>query len=74
MPIFRRERLDHIMVHVSERLSGKLGNANNNAFKLRKLFKMYDAAGTGKASLPLHQPCLLWQAGSPNADACRGFI
>jgi len=32
-----------------EHLAGKMGNANNNAFKLRKLFKMYDATGSGKA-------------------------
>ena len=44
----RRERLDHMMVHMTERLAGKMGNANNNAFKLRKLFKMYDTEGTGK--------------------------
>ena len=31
-----------------EHLAGKMGNANNNAFKLRKLFKMYDATGSGK--------------------------
>lgn len=30
-----------------ERLSAKLGNSNDNAFKLRKLFKVYDKQGNG---------------------------
>lgn len=30
-----------------ERLSAKLGNNNDNAFKLRKLFKMYDKRNEG---------------------------
>ena len=34
--------------HMTERLAGKIGNANNNAFMLRKLFKMYDTANTGQ--------------------------
>jgi len=36
---------------MKERLAGKIGNANNNAFMLRKLFKMYDTAGRGYVSL-----------------------
>ena len=36
--------------HMTERLAGKIGNANNNAFMLRKLFKMYDTANTGQVS------------------------
>ena len=38
------------MTHMKERLAGKIGNANNNAFMLRKLFKMYDTAGSGYVS------------------------
>lgn len=33
-----------------ERLSAKMGNSNDNAFKMRKLFKMYDKADTGMVS------------------------
>ena len=41
----------HDMIqHMTERLAGKIGNANNNAFMLRKLFKMYDTANTGQVS------------------------
>ena len=40
-----------MMTHMKERLAGKIGNANNNAFMLRKLFKMYDTAGSGYVSL-----------------------
>ena len=39
-----------MMTHMKERLAGKIGNANNNAFMLRKLFKMYDTAGSGYVS------------------------
>ena len=39
-----------MMTHMKERLAGKIGNANNNAFMLRKLFKMYDTAGSGLVS------------------------
>lgn len=39
-----------MMTHMKERLAGKIGNANNNAFMLRKLFKMYDTAGSGFVS------------------------
>ncbi|KAL0042540.1 hypothetical protein WJX79_002907 [Trebouxia sp. C0005] len=41
------KRLSDMMTHMKERLAGKIGNANNNAFMLRKLFKMYDTAGSG---------------------------
>jgi hypothetical protein len=33
-----------------ERLSAKLGNNNDNAFKMRKLFKMYDRKEVGMVS------------------------
>lgn len=36
-----------MMEAMRERLAGKMGNANNNAFKLRKLFKMWDSTGSG---------------------------
>lgn len=36
---------------ISERLAAKLGNANDNAFKMRRLFKMYDAEKTGHIQL-----------------------
>ena len=42
-----RKRLDDMLDHMRDRLTGKLSNASNNAFRLRKLFKMYDAAGSG---------------------------
>lgn len=43
-----RKRLHDMIQHMTERLAGKIGNANNNAFMLRKLFKMYDTANTGQ--------------------------
>lgn len=50
-----------MMTHMKERLAGKIGNANNNAFMLRKLFKMYDTAGSGFVStlsfFSLQEPC-----------------
>ena len=45
------KRLSDMMTHMKERLAGKIGNANNNAFMLRKLFKMYDTAGSGYVSV-----------------------
>jgi hypothetical protein len=30
-----------------ERMSAKMGNSGDNAFKMRKLFKSYDAGDTG---------------------------
>lgn len=44
----RRKRLNETLAHMRERISGKLGNRNDNAFKLRKLFAMYDTQRTGK--------------------------
>ena len=44
----RRKRLNETLEHMRERISGKLGNRNDNAFKLRKLFAMYDTQKTGK--------------------------
>lgn len=41
-----------MLAHMKERIAGKIGNANDNAFKLRKLFKMYDATGSGSVSTP----------------------
>ncbi len=43
----RRKRLDEMLGHMKERIGGKIGNQNNNAFKLRKLFAMYDTGKTG---------------------------
>ena len=42
-----RKRLDEMLGHMKERIGGKIGNQNNNAFKLRKLFAMYDTQKTG---------------------------
>ena len=36
---------------ISERLAAKLGNANDNAFKMRRLFKMYDEEATGEIQI-----------------------
>lgn len=36
-----------------ERLSAKLGNKNDNAFKMRKLFKMYDKQDTGMVRISI---------------------
>jgi hypothetical protein len=47
-----RKRLNHILSHMKDRLAGKTGNANNNAFKLRKLFKMHDTNRTGYVRCP----------------------
>lgn len=43
-----RKQLENMMSHMKEGLAGKIGNRNNNAFRLRKLFKMYDRQGTGQ--------------------------
>eukprot|EP00803_Ostreobium_quekettii_P009237 evm.model.scf_479.3 EVM.evm.TU.scf_479.3 scf_479:17845-20257(+) len=45
------ERLMKMIVRMRERLEAKLGNANNNAFKMRKLFKMYDKEKSGLIQL-----------------------
>jgi len=36
-----------------ERMSAKMGNNNDNAFKMRKLFKMYDTEDAGLVSRQL---------------------
>ncbi|KAK9915516.1 hypothetical protein WJX75_000165 [Coccomyxa subellipsoidea] len=41
------KRLNDTILHMKERIAGKIGNANNNAFKLRKLFAMTDTQKTG---------------------------
>ena len=45
-----RKPLDETFAHMRERISGKLGNRNDNAFKLRKPFAMYDTQRTGKVA------------------------
>lgn len=40
-----------MIASIGERLAAKLGNANDNAFKMRRLFKMYDADGSGRIHL-----------------------
>lgn len=44
---FCRKRLNDTMQHMKEGIAGKIGNANSNAFKLRKLFAMQDKDKTG---------------------------
>lgn len=41
-------RLQKMISTMRERLESKLGNSNNNAFKMRRLFKMYDEGNTGR--------------------------
>lgn len=41
------KRLAKMISTMRERMSAKLGNNNDNAFKMRKLFKMYDKQDTG---------------------------
>eukprot|EP00879_Flechtneria_rotunda_P002409 GHRR01002605.1.p1 GENE.GHRR01002605.1~~GHRR01002605.1.p1 ORF type:complete len:356 (+),score=108.73 GHRR01002605.1:120-1187(+) len=41
------KRLTKMISTMRERLSAKMGNNNDNAFKMRKLFKMYDKKDTG---------------------------
>lgn len=36
-----------MMSTMRERMSAKMGNTNDNAFKMRKLFKMFDKGGSG---------------------------
>jgi hypothetical protein len=45
-----RKRLAKMISTMRERLSAKLGNNNDNAFKMRKLFKMYDRKEVGMVS------------------------
>mmetsp|Transcript_29044 Transcript_29044/g.53375 ORF Transcript_29044/g.53375 Transcript_29044/m.53375 type:complete len:356 (-) Transcript_29044:838-1905(-) len=42
------KRLQKMISTMRERMEAKLGNSNNNAFRTRKLFKMYDTEQTGK--------------------------
>lgn len=42
------KRLAKMISTMRERLSAKMGNNNDNAFNMRKLFRMYDAQDTGK--------------------------
>lgn len=41
------KRLAKMIETMRERLEAKLGNSNNNAFRMRTLFKMYDKGNTG---------------------------
>ncbi|GBF88223.1 flagellar associated protein [Raphidocelis subcapitata] len=41
------KRLAKMISTMRERMSAKMGNNNDNAFKMRKLFKMYDRDGSG---------------------------
>lgn len=54
-----------------ERLSAKLGNNNDNAFKLRKLSKMYDKREAGMVRQHKHWADLSDCLGGGNA-ACHG--
>ena len=47
MPPLRRGRLRKMVANMAERLAAKLGNSNDNAFRMRKLFKMYDKDASG---------------------------
>ncbi|PNW78166.1 hypothetical protein CHLRE_10g466650v5 [Chlamydomonas reinhardtii] len=42
------KRLQKMISTMRERMEAKLGNSNNNAFRMRKLFKMYDNDGSGR--------------------------
>ncbi|PNH10163.1 putative calmodulin-like protein 6 [Tetrabaena socialis] len=42
------KRLQKMISTMRERMEAKLGNSNNNAFRMRKLFKMYDNTDTGR--------------------------
>jgi hypothetical protein len=46
-----RKRLMKMIASIGERLAAKLANANDNAFKMRRLFKMYDVEATGTIHL-----------------------
>ena len=45
-----RKRLKDIIAHMRERIHGRIGNKSDNAFKLRKFAKMYDATNSGLVS------------------------
>ena len=62
-----------MMTHMKERLAGKIGNANNNAFMLRKLFKMYDTAGSGYVSPSPSCPACLHAADVFASNSCLGI-
>lgn len=47
-PRARRKRLQKMISTMRERMEAKLGNSNNNAFRMRRLFLMYDAAKSGR--------------------------
>ena len=40
-----------MIASIGERLAAKLANANDNAFKMRRLFKMYDEDASGRIHL-----------------------
>ena len=46
-PHVHRERLHLVLEHMKERIAGKMANRSDNAFRLRRLFKMYDEGNTG---------------------------
>lgn len=43
-------RIKSMLECMRERMDGKLGNINNNGFRTRRLFKMYDKGNTGLVS------------------------
>eukprot|EP01023_Acetabularia_acetabulum_P040624 TRINITY_DN3938_c0_g2_i1.p1 TRINITY_DN3938_c0_g2~~TRINITY_DN3938_c0_g2_i1.p1 ORF type:complete len:367 (-),score=55.95 TRINITY_DN3938_c0_g2_i1:238-1338(-) len=45
------KRLEKMIRTMAERLSAKLGNSNNNAFRMRRLFKMYDQEQSGMITI-----------------------
>lgn len=40
-----------MVANMAERLAAKLGNSNDNAFRMRRLFKMYDKDASGYVQL-----------------------
>jgi Ca2+-binding EF-hand superfamily protein len=40
-----------MITSIGERLAAKLGNANSNAFKIRRQFETHDADGSGRIHL-----------------------
>ncbi|GIL66729.1 hypothetical protein Vafri_20218, partial [Volvox africanus] len=42
------KRLQKMISTMRERMEAKLGNSNNNAFRMRRLFKRYDKHDTGR--------------------------
>eukprot|EP01026_Neomeris_dumetosa_P065940 TRINITY_DN6350_c0_g2_i4.p1 TRINITY_DN6350_c0_g2~~TRINITY_DN6350_c0_g2_i4.p1 ORF type:complete len:234 (+),score=43.24 TRINITY_DN6350_c0_g2_i4:10-711(+) len=45
------KRLDKMIRTMAQRLAAKLGNSNNNAFRMRRLFKMYDQEKSGMIAI-----------------------